>query len=237
MSVTAVPVTTSTPSFFNCSVAEADRSSEKRRKNPGPRLDQRDPRAPRIDGAEVRSQNYLGDLGHGARQFHSGGPAAHHHKVHRLGSLGKAGVALGDFKGQQHAAPDLRRILHALQSRSVERPLRMPEVGMGGAGGHDEVVIRQPVAVQLNPVSLQVEGRRAPQQNRDIRTVLEDVADRVGNLARRQRSRGDLVQKWLKSVVVTAVNQRNADPGLGQRARRIQTGEASADDDDVRSIF
>ena len=51
------------------------------------------------------------------------------------------GLALGALEGEQHAPADLERVLDRLQARRERRPLVVPEVGVRGAGGDDEVVV------------------------------------------------------------------------------------------------
>jgi hypothetical protein len=45
-----------------------------------------------------------------------------------------------------------------------------------------------------------------------------------------------LVQQRLEDVMVVTIEQRDANTPAGKRARRVQSGESSADDDDVRKV-
>ena len=56
----------------------------------------------------------------------------------------RIGLPLGALEGEQHAAPDLERILQALQPGRERLPLVVAEVGVVGAGGDDEVVVVEP---------------------------------------------------------------------------------------------
>jgi hypothetical protein len=60
---------------------------------------------------------------------------------------------------------------------------------------------------------------------------VEHASDRVGDLARREARRGDLVEQRLEDVVVGAVQNRDVKRGAVERASRVQASESPADDD------
>jgi len=51
------------------------------------------------------------------------------------------GLALRGLIGDEHAAPDLERVVDALEARGVARPAVVAEVGVRDTSGHDEVVV------------------------------------------------------------------------------------------------
>jgi hypothetical protein len=57
--------------------------------------------------------------------------------------------------------------------------------------------------------------------------------DRLRDIGRRERGGGDLVEERLEEMMVAPVNQRDEHRNVAQRLRRLEPGEAAADDDDV----
>ena len=95
-----------------------------------------------VDVAEVAAHVVLGDIADGAGQFHAGGPAADDHEVERRMPAVLLHVALGQLEREQYAAADFGGVLQGFEARRQIRPLLVAEVGMGGAGGQHQVVVR-----------------------------------------------------------------------------------------------
>ena len=115
-------------------------------------------RAAHVGAAELARQGVAGDLGQRAGQLHAGRPAADHHELEpappRIGIL----LALGGLEGGQHAAADRQRVLERLQARRVFGPGVLAEVGVRGAGGHQQVVVVQRALRQRDAACRQVNG-------------------------------------------------------------------------------
>jgi hypothetical protein len=60
----------------------------------------------------------------------------------------------------------------------------------------------------------------------------EDGAERVGDLAGRQRAGGDLVGERLEEVEVASIDKRELDRRTGKLLCSLQAAEPAADDDD-----
>jgi hypothetical protein len=67
--------------------------------------------------------------------------------------------------------------------------------------------------------------------------MAENRADRDGDVARIERGGGDLVEEGLEKVVVPAVKEGDPRGRPVERARRGETGETPADDDDLGNAF
>src|SRR5262249_49383296 len=65
----------------------------------------------------------------------------------------------------------------------------------------------------------------------------QDLANRCGDLCRRQRANGDLVEQRLEHVMVGAIDPHGLNGRLLQGLGGGQAGESSADDDDNGSSF
>ncbi len=87
----------------------------------------------------------------------------------------------------------------------------VPEVGMGCAGGNDQVVVRKLESMQLDNVALEVEPAHVAQQNFDIFTLGKNLANGRRNFCRRQSGGRHLVEQRLKGMVVFAIDQRDFD--------------------------
>ena len=73
------------------------------------------------------------------------------------------------------------------------------------------------------------------QQHVDVLALAEDRPQRVADLARRERSRRDLVGERLEQVEVAPIDERHLDVvALARQLQRgLQPGEAAADDHDA----
>ena len=78
------------------------------------------------------------------------------------------GIALGHLVGEQHAAADLERVLDALEAGREGRPLVVAEVGVGRAGGEDEVVVGELAVGQDELLRGEVDADRLRQHDRDV---------------------------------------------------------------------
>ena len=80
---------------------------------------------------------------------------------------------------------------------------------------------------------VEVEVGDLGQQDADVAVALEDRAERIGDLAGRERPGRDLVGERLEEMEVAAVDERDLDRRTPQLRDRLQAAETSADDDDV----
>jgi hypothetical protein len=143
-------------------------------------------------------------------------------------------LALGGLEGDQDLAPDARRVVDRLESRGVARPFVVAEELMPGPGGHDQRVVGYRAAVgQLDLTLDRVEPDRLAQQDRGVVISAEDAAQRLGDVAGRDRAGGDLVQQRLEDVVVAPIDEGQVDALVTtQPTRRVQPAEAAAHDED-----
>ena len=118
MSVTRVPVRTSTPSRSSCRWADADRSGGIGRQHPVHRLDEDDPGVGRVDRPEIAPERVARDLAERARQLDAGRAAADEHERHPLAPPFRIGFALRGLERDEDAPPDLGRILERLEARA-----------------------------------------------------------------------------------------------------------------------
>ncbi len=88
-------------------------------------------------------QGVAADFGQGSGEFDSGGSAADDHKIKRFaGDPPADGLAFGQFEGQQNAAADFERVFDGLEAGSESFPFVVAEIGVAGAGGDDQGIVR-----------------------------------------------------------------------------------------------
>ena len=204
------------------------------RQDPVHRLDEDDPGVARVDGPEVAPERVAGDLAERPGELDAGRPAADEDEGHpRPAPLG-VGLALGGLEGDEDPPADLGRVLDGLEARRDGRPVVVAEVGVVGAGRDDERVVGDRAAVgQQDLALLRVEADGLAEDDRRVALLAQDRAQRLGDLARRQRAGRDLVEQRLEQVEVAPVDEGQPTSGSMPRLLgRVQPGEAAADDDD-----
>jgi len=72
------------------------------------------------------------------------------------------------------------------------------------------------------------------EEHRDVLLALENAAQRLGDIRRRELGRRHLVEQRREEVMVPAIDERDIDVGVLQPLDDVETGEAAADDDDAR---
>ena len=85
--------------------------------------------------------------------------------------------------------------------------------------------------MQLPRVEVEVLDLR--EQDADVAVALEDRAQRLGDLARRERTGRDLVGERLEEVEVAPVDERDLDGRTPQLQDGLDPAEATADHDDM----
>src|SRR5690349_20259204 len=106
----------------------------------------------------------------------------------------------------------------------------MSEVRMTRPRRNNQIVVVQVPLRRLDNPALHTKAGHLRHQDLDIFVGPQNRPDRSGDLSRRKSRRRDLIQQWLKSVIVPAVNHRNLYWRLGEFLRGIQSAETSADD-------
>ena len=122
-----------------------------------------------------------------------------------------------------------------LRPARVAGPVVVAEVLVTGAGRDDQRVVGDRPAVRqddLAPVG--IEPDRLAEEHGRVPVAAQDRAQRLGDVARRERPGRDLVEQGLEQVMVQPVDEGDLDLGRPtQLAGRVQAGEPTADDDDA----
>ena len=109
--------------------------------------------------AEVASHIEPRDVADGSGELDAGRAAADDDEVERRMGSGLLHLAFGQFKGEKDTATDLGGILDSLEAGGELCPVVVAEVGVGGAGGEDEVVVLELGAgLELHALCWEVEA-------------------------------------------------------------------------------
>ena len=149
--------------------------------------------------------------------------------------VGLVGLALRPLERQENPAADFERIFETLQARRPRLPVVVPEIAVLRAGRQDQVIVREFAISQPDLARGHVDRRRLFEQHARVLLAAQDGANGIGDIARGETGRCNLIQQGLKEVMISAVDDRDANVGALQRPRGVETGKARADDDDVRS--
>ena len=154
------------------------------------------------------------------------GPASDDHEGEPLPLLLRILLELGHLERPQNPAAELEGVVDRFHAGRPARELVVAEVGLAGAGGDDQAVVRDldgaPVGARgRHRASLEVEAGHLGQLDLDISMAAQNASDRRGDLARREDPGRHLVEQRLEEVVVVAVHQRHPDRARdGACARR-----------------
>ena len=135
---------------------------------------------------------------------------------------------------QKHSPADLERVLEALQGRRIAPPVFVAEVRIADARREDqEVVAERSGVLDSNGPAGEVDRRDLAEKHLCVFLPAKDRANGIGNVTRRQARHRDLIEKWLKEMVVAAIDDRHSHRRTAQPLGCVETAEAAADDDDV----
>jgi len=108
------------------------------------------------------------------------------------------------------------------------------EIRVRRAGAHDHRIEVDRIAVrQAHLLRVLVDRRDLGHQHRRIALPAQDVAQRRGDVGRRQTRRRDLVEQRLEQMMVAAIDQRDAHLRAREIARGPQARESATDDHHV----
>ena len=152
------------------------------------------------------AQGVIGDLAERARQFDAGGSGAHDDEVEPGAAFRGVRLALGAFERQEEAAANLGGVFDGFQARRHGFPLVVAEIVVGGAGGDDQVVIRNRAIAEDDAAVVHVQVDGFAQQHFGVAIVLEHDTQGRGDFAGREAAGGHLVEQRLEEVKVAAID-------------------------------
>ena len=90
----------------------------------------------------------------------------------------------------------------------------MPEIRVSSTRRDNQVIVGNFCVRSLHNSALEIESCNLGHQHLDILVGAKNGADRGRDLARRQASGRDLIEKWLKGVEVLAIDHGDLQRGL-----------------------
>ena len=125
----------------------------------------------------------LGQFGNGAGEFDAGRTGADDDEGQKRRAPLRIGFALGAFEGHQNTPPQRGGVFQRLQAGRERLPFVMAEISMAGAGGENERVIGQGVAViEQHALFRCIDAGHRGEQGRDLGAAAQQIADRPGDL-------------------------------------------------------
>jgi hypothetical protein len=149
--------------------------------------------------------------------------------------MGLIGFTFGSLKGEQNASTNLERVFQTLKARGVLFPFVMSEIGMSSAGREDEVVVGYGSIGQGQSMRGEIDGSSLRQQHSGIRLSAQNSTDGVCNISGGKSRCRDLIEQWLKEMVIAPIDQRYLNILAPQRLRRIESTESTTNDHNPRT--
>src|SRR5579862_1091210 len=131
-----------------------------------------------VDGTKLVCEYVVGDLCQCSGEFDARWSGTHHDKIQGPGGLACYGLPLRKFECQQHAAPNLKRVLDSLQAGREGSPLIVAEIGMRRACGDDQVVVGKILLAGVHEPPLEIKALHLFEQADDVRIATE--IERIG---------------------------------------------------------
>ena len=181
-----------------------------------------------VDSAKIVLQHDLSEFRERTGHFDASGPAADNDHGELFFDFSVVGGRFGLFEGEEHFFADRHRIIEALQTESVPRPLVLAEVARFRAERDDEEIVIEHAIAEMGLFGLQVDARDLPHERGDVFVLGEDAAQRLRDLCHGQSRSGDLIQQRLEEVMIPTIDERDAEALIAEFFRTFQAGEAAA---------
>jgi hypothetical protein len=200
-------------------------------------LDEKDPELRGIDAAEVRAQRAVDQIGKGSCQLDPGGPSPDDGNRHEPAPLGGIGREFRAFEIREHGPAHALGIGERLQRKRVLRPFAPAEVRGARPGGEQHVVeVIARTRATRRVLARRVHRHDLVHQYRHIAGILENLADRAGDIRGRERGRRHLIEQRLEEMMIGPVHKRDIEAGVPREgARAFQTRKSSANDENPAS--
>jgi len=171
----------------------------------------------------------------GASKFHPCGATTDHNKIERRVPTLFLLLALCQFECKQNSPPNLNRILYRLQARCQWCPVIPAKIRMGSPGGQYQVVIINPRArTEREPAFSHINALNLVHQDLGISLVAQDGTDRLRDICGRENRQCNLVEKRLKCVVITTVDDGYVHWEASETFGSMQSCKTAANDHNIR---
>ena len=227
---------TSTPSFSSSAWAFSPELGAEGRQHLRGGVDEHDAGGAGVDRAEVLVERAVRELGDLAGHLHAGRAGADDHEGQQVVDVVAAGrPELGHLEGAEDPAAQLEGVVDALHAGGELGEVVVAEVGLAGAGGDQQRVVRRhglaTEDLRGDGAGLEVDVGDLAEQDAGVVLPAEHLAGRRGDLALGEDAGRDLVEQRLEEVVGGLGDHRDVDVGTPQRLGAEQSAEPGADHD------
>src|SRR5262245_61253374 len=102
---------------------------------------------------------------------------------------------------------------------------------MAGSARKDQIVVDQLATTTVDHALCEIDSFDATEMNFNVVDIAKLTAYRHGDVSGIQASRRNLIEEWLKEVVVALIDHHHMDAGVsGQSPRCVETGKNLSDD-------
>src|SRR5262249_50711434 len=144
-------------------------------------------------------------------------------------------IPIGRLPLLQQVVPKPGRIGQRVERKGVlGRSLDAEEVDLGTEREDEVVVVDRRHIGEANLSRAEVDRRHLVLVRRCVLLLLEQVPNRMADRRLLEQSGRDLVQQWLKGVVVVLIDEHDVDVALPQLLSGAHTAEAAAQDEHAR---
>ena len=194
------------------------------------RLHENHPRCCRIEATKFLVHAKPSEFGDRACKLYTRRAAADDEEGQQRLTLLQVVSGFRTFKCREYAATNLRRIFYALQAGREGRPLILAEIAVRRAGGQNQIVIWDLLVAHHDSPACSVNGGNRTEQHPDVERVAKQRAHGRGDIARRKRRGRHLIEKRLKQVVISAIDDRDRRTHTAQRRGTGDAAKSRTDD-------
>src|SRR5262245_61938998 len=106
---------------------------------------------------------------------------------------------------------------------------------MAGPARKDQIVVDQLATTTVDHALCEIDSFDATEMNFNVVDIAKLTAYRHGDVSGIQASRRNLIEEWLKEVVVALIDHHHMDAGVsGQSLRCVETRKTCSDDHNER---
>ena len=183
----------------------------------------------RPDVTEVVAERFARDFGQRSGKLHARRAPADDDERAPSPRLLVIRGPLGAFESIKDFVADGGGLFDALQTGRPFAPRIVPVVGGLRAGGDDQrVVFKFGAVAQDHAPGAGIHVHGFAQQDARVLLPAQHAAQRRGNLARRERAGGHLIEQRLEEMEIAPVNQRHVHLRALQLLRRAQAAKTTA---------
>jgi hypothetical protein len=185
---------------------------------------------------KVSTQRLMCDLTEGAGELDAGRATPNYDKSQKRSLFNWVALKLSLFEKRENSPADLDSVLDGFQARRLRLPLLVTEIIWARTRRHNEKIKGEAFPVfEHDEFFSNINRRDLPKQNGRILLPFEGGSEGDRDVRGREASGRYLVEKRLKEMEVSAVDQRYVRFDMTQSFRHGQPAESTSYNHDLRS--